>query len=1238
MGNFQDNRNQFFAEELNASAGETDEYNYYLDWFGLSSSGDSINTLSMDFLYDLGIELGHYNDMWCQFEGALPTPADLIQYTNTNYEGSDGYWYQQDKKGDQLRTVHKGGVGVFNDSDNDTNCGNICESTVFDITLYSTLESTGTFFSKGTAAGTDTNYCADISGTDLRFFGYTSGTYMATYAAESIAGYDLAKEYKLRFVADTVGVNSRFTIYIDDVLFVTHTSTHGYIGVTTSDFLIGSRFETNYAGVPMSSFVISIDGVEEAEYDFEEQTGTVLLDKSGNDNHGTINGDLTSFWDTDIGVESPKNENGYNASLKFDGVNDYIDTGIAPNTNTIIELDFMAHTPTSNDGIFGTYDSSDFIDRCMFYMDGISNFTVLSPSGAIVTLISGGAAHKATLNTSDDSFIFDGVTYTGSASFATLNTTKTIKIAGGIDGVSASGIVVYSAKIWKDDVLVRDMIPTTDGVMVDKLTGTTYTNQGAGDLTVGYVPRLETTANLAVPVTSQTDIFDNELQYYGRARLDSKITKSSTLTTNGTDNYIDTGIIPDENTKIIIEGNFTSAAKNFDAFGEEDFVDTSRSFYMRRQSNGIMHGRLGTVSASGSRVVGSEKINIEFTKQGLYLDGELEIDYSAGTLTQPIKNFILSNVTIPADSSKMAAFKYSEVKMYQSDVLVRHYVFGEGSGTVVYDKVTGERYTINGTLTDVWTTSDEQRPNNLLDGFNTSNTFDGVANKVDLETELTGVFAATDTKTVLTRFKLNADATNTYKSQIICVVPYMYMQVRDASNAINIRYDMGSAVVKTYTLGTGDRGWHTVVGTYVKDTTNRLKLWVDNSYKGESTNANDPVTTYASEWGLGERNSGFCTHTISETLILDREPTTQEIAEWETGDLDVSAISDDVKAYLIPVVKGTVVEGAIAEKNGYYDSVTSKMHYAEGSEFENVYIPSSESDEDYDVLGNKIYYKGTTRGHNGSENLIVQPDAPELYAVPLSLESDGVGDYIDTGVTDNVNLSIEVQGSILTLADIVMIGLRDSQDFYIGTSAANKWRFGYGTDGATDIGASDTSVHTLKLDKDGICYIDGIQVADKGSSPRTSMSRTVYLYARNFGGTANKFVNYNLNYSKIWADDELVRWYVPIKKGDTMGTKTATANGLYDKINDTVTYNSGTGDMPIYNGLMTYGYDDMEADKNDVHYWFNDVLSKSPIKFNSLMYNKQQTGANLAKALRFTKSYIIKYDPSTYFEAVSLYK
>lgn len=61
---------------------------------------------------------------------------------------------------------------------------------------------------------------------------------------------------------------------------------------------------------------------------------------------------------------------------------------------------------------------------------------------------------------------------------------------------------------------------------------------------------------------------------------------------------------------------------------------------------------------------------------------------------------------------------------------------------------------------------------------------------------------------------------------------------------------------------------------------------------------------------------------------------------------------------------------------------------------------------------------------------------------------------------------------------------------------------------------------------------------------------------------------------------------------------------------------------PWYDGgglPVSYEWSVITADYEDMHYWFTDIFSKDPIKFNSLIYKEQQTGSDLDRVYKFVK-------------------
>ena len=297
-----------------------------------------------------------------------------------------------------------------------------------------------------------------------------------------------------------------------------------------------------------------------------------------------------------------------------------------------------------------------------------------------------------------------------------------------------------------------------------------------------------------------------------------------------------------------------------------------------------------------------------------------------------------------------------------------------------------------------------------------------------------------------------------------------------------------------------------------------------------------------------------------------------------------------------------------------------------------VYIPANEAGTD-DVLEFGLTNPATKTGHNNSETKWLQPMAPELYSVPFAVVSDGVDDYIDTGFVPDENTDIELTIRYLTNGVNEQNGVVDTSTniLILGQTSANSYIVSWGDRTAT-VGTSDTNWHVHKIVAGDGYYIDGVQQVDLSADNWNTITNPIYLMARNFSTTLN--VNADISSCKIWDNGTLVRDFVPIKKGDALGTVTATANGLYDSINDTAYYNQGTNDLGIYNGLM-FDSDCNASDFNpypyssdwlNIHYIFWNIFTKDPIKFNFVMYGIQQLGSDLDDIYEFVKARISAVD------------
>jgi len=970
----------------------------------------------------------------------VPNRAELIQYLGKTYE-SDGLHYQKDFKGDQLRTVHEGSYGTFNGTDNQVvTSSDITDE--WDITISATIPSVapatdGFLFAKGSGAGTSTDIGLDIrTDSTIRAF-YYNGTTPYQFIS-NITSYMDGQEHEIRF--RRVGDNITVDIDGDNVISETQAINPNDSADTV---YIGGRFSSLYYAGGVGYFKLN----DSFEYDFEEQIGTTLLDKSGNDNHGTISGTMTNFWDTSIEARSYKNENGYN-----------------------------------------------------------------------------------------------------------------------ID---------------------------TDG----SLTGT------AG----AYIPRLETTANLALPIKQQTDIFDNVLQQYGRARLDSQWIESSLLNFNGTDNFVQLGSSSDFD----ITGDYSISA-----LIDVDDEATDRGIYctgtgqmctLRITAAGI--ARLYLRDSSLNFIYRDTTFNFE--GKGLYritavyhhsaatIEMYVNKELNQGSLLGGAINDVVfaDNTNIGArDDGASYVFKKNigEVQLFrkaltQTDVnnlvdnvtvdgAIRHIVFGAGSGTVVYDKVTGNTYDIEGTLTDVWDTSDEQRPNNLLDGFTAGLALNEAGNGDWIDTDLTW-----NSTTILTIDGI-IDPASAGADKLFGAASGGYHWI--GAQAGSLFYaGYGTTFTNFTTPNTGQR-------TIFKFDT-----------PGKTVSVGDEVKTFTANITGGD-----------DILIGTMSPRSAPLRDIICTLFNVKIEqSGSVVMELVPQVDGT-----------FLDTVSGDTFYNEGDRsLRLVRIPAKEGSITLDCQDGALTNLPTINGHNGAESKLRQPDAPELYAVPLGTKfnSDN-NDYINVGTTHTSVDDVEFEVTFIASGiedDLIAAGTTTDRA-YLRQMSNGAIRLAVGA-GSFNTSAGHFNTGDLVKVKATIGNVlNNVYINDKWIYTDTTYFRTAETNADAFVGrylTSTAHFGGTMLHAKMTSDGIVQFELVHIKKGDTMGTQTATANGMYDKENDVIHYNAGTGELGSLNGLMTYGYEDMEADYNDAHYNFNNVFTKAPTKYNSLMYKAQQTGDDLDKIYKF---------------------
>ena len=142
--------------------------------------------------------------------------------------------------------------------------------------------------------------------------------------------------------------------------------------------------------------------------------------------------------------------------------------------------------------------------------------------------------------------------------------------------------------------------------------------------------------------------------------------------------------------------------------------------------------------------------------------------------------------------------------------------------------------------------------------------------------------------------------------------------------------------------------------------------------------------------------------------------------------------------------------------------------------------------------------------------------------------SDGSGQYINLGITADSNTDFEVCGTWEN--DGAYEGSFAGSRFFMGRDDSSSARLGYGTFNQGGANIIDFSKPVRMRITGGKLYINDVEYLDSGSPPISS-SGPLYVFARNFGGTADTFVSGRRDYIKVWQNSILVRHLIPVGDG-----------------------------------------------------------------------------------------------------------
>ncbi len=174
-------------------------------------------------------------------------------------------------------------------------------------------------------------------------------------------------------------------------------------------------------------------------------------------------------------------------------------------------------------------------------------------------------------------------------------------------------------------------------------------------------------------------------------------------------------------------------------------------------------------------------------------------------------------------------------------------------------------------------------------------------------------------------------------------------------------------------------------------------------------------------------------------------------------------------------------------------------------------------------------YSGTSVVFEKAREIIEDSDGVQYYKAEY-IENPSTA-YINTGVTITTNTSWEIKARKIgsyTSGGHSIFGWRGStRAFYISINT-NKTVYVFHSNlyGNIATGVTITNDHVYAV-KGGICYIDGVQKADR-SAAKSYTGGAAYLGRYNGSGTNTTSARFY--YCKLWNGETLVRDFIPVQR------------------------------------------------------------------------------------------------------------
>lgn len=353
----------------------------------------------------------------------------------------------------------------------------------------------------------------------------------------------------------------------------------------------------------------------------------------------------------------------------------YVDTGFKPNQDTRVVMDVQVST-SSQAMIFGGRTNPNQKTYCVL----VSNATSIRSDYNVsphVSLSVANTTKRCTIDKNKNVLTVateDG-TLVGNHTYATFDAGYELTLFG-VNTAGAVTLLVsakaYACQIYDNGTLVRDFVPcinpNSEVGLYDLVTTAFFGNSGTGAFVAGVIPR-----ELPDSYTQVEYIESSAPNYTSGQRIDTKF-------------------VPNSNTRVVCDFQFTTTTSSFQALLGSRSSSANR-FCLWLTNGGVFRSDYNTSNLSfPSSLLATEKHTLDFNKNVCSIDSSV-VTHSVGSFNGVCNLFLFASDTDNSADIHGNVRIYS-CHIYDNGTLVRDFVSCKNASGVVglYDMVNGVFY------------------------------------------------------------------------------------------------------------------------------------------------------------------------------------------------------------------------------------------------------------------------------------------------------------------------------------------------------------------------------------------------------------------------------------------------------------------------------------------------------------------------------------------------------------------